>query len=138
VAIDPTAICEELRSNPFAYQQCLEDRRANPTQDVNPVPGSLGGPIFVSPAMASLSSTMSFDLTPKWAVNWSTSYDFQRDEFASQVVSLQRDLHDWRATFAFTQAPNGNFSFNFYVALKAESDLKFNFDRRSYRGASSF
>ena len=31
----------------------------------------------------------------------------------SQIVSLQRDLHDWRAIFAFTQSPNGSFAFNF-------------------------
>jgi hypothetical protein len=50
-------------------------------------------------------------------------------------VSLQRDLHDWRAVFSFTQSPNGNFAFTFFIALKAEPDLKFDFDRRSYRGA---
>jgi hypothetical protein len=48
-------------------------------------------------------------------------------------VTLQRDLHDWRAMFGFTQAPNGNFSFTFFVALKAEPDLKFNDDKASYR-----
>ena len=137
VTVDPAQQCESIRNQPFVYQQCLEDKRANPTSDVTQVPGSLGGPTYISPSLASLSSTMSFDLTTNWAVNWSTSYDFQRDEFASHIVSLQRDLHDWRATFAFTQAPNGNFSFTFYVALKAEPDLKFDFDRQSYRGAGS-
>jgi hypothetical protein len=42
-------------------------------------------------------------------------------------------MHDWRAIFAFTQAPNGNFAFNFFVSLIAEPNLKFNYDRRTYR-----
>ena len=50
-------------------------------------------------------------------------------------MSLQRDLHDWRAIFAFTQAANGNFALSFFVALKAEPDLKFDYRRQSYRGA---
>ena len=53
-------------------------------------------------------------------------------------MSLQRDLHDWRAVFAFTQAPNGNFAFNFFIALKAQPDLKFDYDRRSYRARSIY
>ena len=48
--------------------------------------------------------------------------------------SLQRDMHDWRAVFAFTQAANGNFAFNFFIALKAEPDLKFDYNRNTYRG----
>ena len=51
---------------------------------------------------------------------WQTTYDLERHEFASQIVSLQRDLHDWRAIFGFTQSSNGNFAFNFTIALKAE------------------
>jgi hypothetical protein len=45
------------------------------------------------------------------------------------MVTLQRDLHDWRATFAFTQSPNGNFAFSFFIALKAEPDLKFDYNK---------
>jgi hypothetical protein len=48
-------------------------------------------------------------------------------------VSLQRDMHDWRAIFAFTQAPGGNFSFTFFISLIAEPNLKFNYDKRTYR-----
>ena len=32
-----------------------------------------------------------------------------------------------------TQAPNGNFAFNFFISLIAEPNLKFNYDRRTYR-----
>ena len=77
-------------------------------------------------------------MTPKWSAHWSTTYDFVENQFASHIVSLQRDLHDWRAVFAFTQAPNGNFAFNFFIALKAQPDLKFDYDRRSYRARSIY
>jgi len=54
-------------------------------------------------------------------------------------VTLQRELHDWRAVFSFTQAPSGAFAFTFFIALNAQPDLKFNYDRRSYgRGGSVF
>ncbi len=36
-----------------------------------------------------------------------------------------------RATFAFVQAPNGNFAFNFFIQLLDLSELKFNYDQRS-------
>ena len=72
------------------------------------------------PPTMSLNSNISFNLTAKWAAQWQTTYDLERHEFASQIVSLQRDLHDWRAIFGFTQSPNGNFAFNFTIALKAE------------------
>jgi hypothetical protein len=77
---------------------------------------------------------MNFELTQKWSASWQTSYDFERREFASQVVSLQRDLHDWRAVFAFTHSPNGNFAFNFFIALKPQPELKFDYSRASVRG----
>ena len=92
-----------------------------------------GGSFFQVPPQTSINWRTSFDLTPKWSASWSTSYDAVRHEFASHQVTLQRDLHDWRAMFGFTQAPNGNFAFTFYVSLKAEPDLKFNYDRTSYK-----
>jgi hypothetical protein len=42
-------------------------------------------------------------------------------------VTLQSELHDWRSIFAF----------NFFIALNAQPDLKFNFDRQTYRQSSS-
>ena len=49
------------------------------------------------------------------------------------MVSLQRELHDWNAIFAFTQAPNGNFAFNFFIALKAQPELKLDYNKATYR-----
>ena len=96
-----------------------------------------GGAIFRQPPVKSLQTQTSFHLTQKWAASWNTSYDLVRNSFASNVVSLQRELHDWRAVFAFTQSPNGNFAFNFFVALKAEPDLKFDYSRNTFRSPSS-
>jgi hypothetical protein len=73
-----------------------------------------------------------FNLTQKWSANWSTNYDLEAKAFGSQSVSLQRDLHDWRAAFGFTQAPNGAFAFTFNISLKAEPDVKFDYNRSSY------
>jgi hypothetical protein len=83
-----------------------------------------------------VTANSTFHLTPKWGATWSTSYDLVRGNFASNVVSLQRELHDWRAVFAFTQSPNGNFAFNFFVALKAEPDIKFDYSRPTYRAST--
>jgi hypothetical protein len=75
---------------------------------------------------------MAFHITPKWSASWGTNYDFREREFGSQVVTLQRELHDWRAIFAFSRTPTGNFSFNFFIALNAQPDIKFDYNRQTY------
>jgi hypothetical protein len=87
----------------------------------------------VTPALTTLRANTSFSLTPKWALQWSTGYDFRLHQFSDQDVGLQRDMHDWRAIFHFSRAPNGNFAFSFFIALKAEPDLKFDYNRSTYR-----
>ncbi len=128
---DPKIKCEPFRLvNPFAYDSCL----ASPSlADTFPVTTE-GGPAVRMPRQTSLGSDLRFELTQKWAATWNTSYDFEQHQFASQIVSLQRDLHDWRAIFAFTRSPNGNFAFNFFIALKPQPDLKFDYSRATVRG----
>jgi hypothetical protein len=92
-----------------------------------------GGTFFRTPTTQNVNSSFNFHLTPNWAGSWTTNYDFQSKKFGAHTVTLQRQLHDWRAIFGFTQAPNGNFAFNFFIALNAEPDLKFNYDRSTYR-----
>ncbi len=134
VQYDPTIQCEGLKSNPIQYAVCVQNALAAPPVDYTQFSSTTaGGSYFRVPPQTSINWRTGFDLTPKWAVQWNTSYDAVRHEFASHQVTLQRDLHDWRAMFGFTQAPNGNFSFTFFVSLKAEPDLKFNYDRASYR-----
>ena len=120
-------------TNPFILQQCINLNGVLPSTDNNSNTIGSGSPIYINPPVRSLQVQTSFNLTPKWAAQYSTTYDAVRSQFASQTVSLQRELHDWRAIFNFTQAPNGNFAFSFFIALKAQPDLKFNFDQQTYR-----
>jgi hypothetical protein len=134
IEFDPKTRCQQITGdNPLLLDACLAQQRAQPTVDT-PV-GSLtaGGPAYHIPPTTSLNSNVSFNLTPKWAAAWQTTYDLELHQFASHIVSLQRDIHDWRAMFGFTQSSNGNFAFNFSIALKAEPDLKFDYNRSTVR-----
>lgn len=131
VTLDPTAACVGF-VDPIQHAECLQ----NPPKATDTVSSPLGGStIYVSPSQSTLRGNLSFHITPRWSMQWTTGYDFELHQFSDHVVSLQRDMHDWRAIFAFTQAPNGNFSFNFYISLIAEPNLKFNYDRQTYRPA---
>ena len=130
---DPAANCLFVQQNPIIYQQCIQDQIANGNGGIGFTPITAGGAFIITPPQENLESRMSFNITPKWSGSWGTNYDFQAKKFGSHQVSLQRELHDWRAIFAFTQAPNGNFAFNFFIALNAEPDLKFNYDKQTYR-----
>ena len=130
---DFTAQCQIYPVNSIAYQRCLEEAAANASSAVPVTTGIAGSPFIRTPPRDNLQSQMSFHLTPKWSGTWGTNYDFQARKFGSHQVTLQRELHDWRAIFAFTQAQNGNFAFNFFIALNAEPDLKFNYDKQTYR-----
>ena len=131
--VDPRAICATY-TDPIRQQQCLQ----NPPVQADSAGSLLGGStIYVSPKQSTLRGNLSFHITPRWSMQWTTGYDFALHQFSDHVVSLQRDMHDWRAIFAFTQAPNGNFSFNFYISLIAEPNLKFNFDKRTYRPSTA-
>jgi len=127
---DPKSKCEVYRLvNPFLYAACRE----NPSVADSFPSTTAGGPAVRYPSQTSLGSDVRFELTQKWAATWNTSFDFEESKFASQIVSLQRDLHDWRAIFAFTRSPNGNFAFNFFIALKPQPDLKFDYSRATVR-----
>jgi len=125
--------CQPLLANPIVYQQCLEQAAAQASNAAATPGGISGAPFIRTPPRDNLQSSVDFHLTPKWAGSWATNYDFAAHKFGSHMVNLQRDLHDWRAIFSFTQAPNGNFAFSFFIALKAEPDLKFNYDKSTYR-----
>nr|MBA3656938.1 LPS-assembly protein LptD [Gemmatimonadaceae bacterium] len=133
---DPSVFCAPYQVNPAEYSQCLLVQQTNPqgTQQITRL--TQGGPFIRIPARETVGSQMNFSLTPLWSGSWNTIYDFQAHQFASHSVTLQRRLHDWRAIFAFTKAPNGNFAFNFFISLNAQPDLKFDYDRRSYRAPS--
>ena len=141
VEVDPQAHCRQLAQqaqDPFVLSTCLAQAQAQ-TASTAQAPfqsGIAGATIFRNPPVTNLGGDFRFGLTEKWAVSWNTQYDFVRHQIAQQIVTLQRDLHDWRAVFAFTQSTNGNFAFNFFIALKAEPDLKFDYNKATVRSGS--
>ncbi|MEO6066728.1 MAG: twin-arginine translocase subunit TatC [Gemmatimonadales bacterium] len=81
------------------------------------------------PDQVSLGLTTSFSPTAFWSVNWSTQYNFTDARFESQIVRLERDLHEWRASFNFLRNPNGNFAFFFNIALLDLPAVKFDYNQ---------
>lgn len=79
-----------------------------------------------------MSLNMAFNPTPHWSASWNTNYDFDTKRFGQHYLMLQRDLHRWHASFAFSRTANGNFAFNFNVALLDQPDIKFDYDQQSY------
>ena len=138
IEYDATLQCAFYKDiNPLQYDICVRNALATPPADVNASQTTSGGTFFRVPPQTNVQARTSFNLTPKWSASWSTNYDFQRGEFGLQSVTLQRELHDWAAVFGFTQAPNGNFTFTFFVSLKAEPDIKFDYLRSSYGTGTS-
>lgn len=134
IQYDPALQCAPLKDlNPLQYDLCVRSALAAPPQDVSNTQTTAGGSFIRYPPQTNIQGRTNFNLTERWSASWSTNYDLERKEFGSQTVSLQRDLHDWRAAFGFTQAPNGNFAFTFFISLKAEPDVKFDYNRTSYR-----
>jgi hypothetical protein len=133
IEFDPERACRHLEiNNPIGYELCLEQQQRNPTGAVPIDPITAGAPFIRQPSRENIQSQMSFNLTPKWSASWGTNYDFRESQFGSHSVTLQRDLHDWRAIFGFTRTPTGNFAFNFFIALKAQPDIKFDYSEQTY------
>jgi hypothetical protein len=139
INFDPRARCAAIAgANSLLFATCINQLQVQPTTDTPIGTTTVGGPQYNIPATTSINGNVNFNLTPKWTAAWQTTYDLERHEFASHIVSLQRDLHDWRAIFGFTQSPNGNFSFTFTIALKADPDLKFDYNRSTVRSGIPF
>lgn len=137
IDFDPRVRCEQIAGqNPLLLDACIQAQRAQPTTDTPVQSATAGGPAYNIPATTSLTSDVGFNLTPKWGVHWNTTYDVEHHEFASHNVQLQRDLHDWQALFGFTQSPNGNFAFTFSIRLKADADVKFDYNRATVRSGT--
>lgn len=137
IANDPATLCEAQRPlGLFAYDNCILNAQSAPATGLTTGQSAIGAPIFIQPPTQNVSATMSFGITRNWSAQWSTQYDVERARFASQQLGLQRALHDWNAVFAFSQTPNGNFAFNFFIALKAQPELKFNYDRQTFRSSN--
>jgi predicted NUDIX family NTP pyrophosphohydrolase len=79
----------------------------------------------------SLSGILSLQPTPNWRLQWRTNYNLSEGEFGEHLVTLDRDLHRWMASFVFARSPNGNFLFQLSVRLRDAPDLKFDYDQQS-------
>lgn len=133
---NPEALCAGQRVNGIlAYDMCIQNAISSPPTGLNSGQSAIGAPVFLQPPVQNVSATMSFNITPNWAAQWMMQYDVERARFSGQQLGLQRTMHDWNAVFSFSQTPNGNFAFNFFVALKAQPELKFNYDRQTYRSS---
>jgi hypothetical protein len=127
---DPRARCRTI-PDPGVRAACEAQALLELPDDS--LPSNQGVSRVIQPPRSSMRGSFSFNLTPKWAAQWTTMYDFETADFADHSVTLQRDLHDWRATFGFNRSPLGNFAFSFFIALKAEPQLKFDYNRSTYR-----
>jgi hypothetical protein len=87
----------------------------------------------VSRGSQTVGLSIGFSPTPLWAVSWDTQYSITASEFGQHVLRLDRDLGRWQASFAFVKAPNGNFALDFFVSLRDQPDIKFQYDQRTVR-----
>ncbi len=137
INFDPRERCAQIAGqNALLFDACVNAQRAQPTTELPVSSATAGGPAYNIPPTTNVTSDFAFNLTPHWGAHWKTSYDFEHHAFASQIVQLQRDLHDWQALFGFTQSPNGNFAFNFTIRLKAEPDIKLDYNRATVRSGT--
>ncbi|MBX7118609.1 MAG: hypothetical protein K1X31_06380, partial [Gemmatimonadaceae bacterium] len=134
---DPTTQCAAFVVGSALYEQCVRQAEQSAYNRGEQDNGVTGGTFYRIPPTTTVGFRTAFNLTPNWAASWNTQYDVERREFASQSVTLQRELHDWRAVFGFTQAPNGNFAFTFFISLKAQPEIKADYDRATYRTPTS-
>jgi hypothetical protein len=77
----------------------------------------------------SLGFSTSFSPTPFWALSWYTQYNITESRFESHRVQLERELHEWRASFNFVKNANGSFSVYFTIYLTDLPELKFDYDQ---------
>ncbi len=116
----------------FSASLAFDLSRVRPNAVATATPG-VAGTVVTTPTEthSTLNGSLSFAPTPHWSVSWSTLYDFQAGKFGSHVLTLNRDLHDWKAVFAFVQSPNGNVVFNFTIALIPQPEIKVDYDQQS-------
>lgn len=88
---------------------------------------------LVSGNQSNLGLSTSFSPTRYWSVSWQTQYNITASKFESQTIRLQRDLHDWTASFDFAKTATGNFALFFSVTLKPLPDVKFDYNQTTLK-----
>jgi len=79
----------------------------------------------------SVNASLSLRPTTNWAVRWTTQYNFTESEFGQNVITLDRDLHRWLASFQFARAPNGNTIFQVSVSLQDAPEVRGDYIQRT-------
>ncbi len=78
-----------------------------------------------------MNASLSLRPTPNWSVRWTTQYNFTENEFGQNVISLDRDLHRWLASFQFARSPNGNTIFQVSVSLQDAPEIRGDYIQRT-------
>ncbi|HQR17753.1 MAG TPA: twin-arginine translocase subunit TatC [Gemmatimonadales bacterium] len=81
------------------------------------------------PDQSNIGFSTTFSPTPLWGVSWSTQYNVTDGTFESQIIRLERELHEWRASFNFVRNPNGNVSLYFSIALTDLPAMKLDYNQ---------
>jgi Tat protein translocase TatC len=76
-----------------------------------------------------LGFSTSFSPTPLWSLSWTAQYNITDRQFESHVVRLERDMHEWKASFNAVKNANGNFQFFFSIYLSDLPEVKFDYDQ---------
>jgi len=83
-------------------------------------------PVFDGKFTQTLSISGNVNLTAKWSLNFSSSYDFDAKKIAYTTGTITRDLHCWQMSFNFSPFGNNKFYF-FKINVKSATlqDLKY-------------
>ncbi|MFW6085031.1 MAG: putative LPS assembly protein LptD, partial [Gemmatimonadota bacterium] len=79
----------------------------------------------------SVSGSLSLRPTTHWSIRWTTQYNLTDGEFGQNVITLDRDLHRWLASFQFVRSPNGNTVFQVSVSLKDAPEIRGEYHQRT-------
>ncbi len=82
-----------------------------------------------SVSQSNIGFNTTFSPTPLWGVSWSTQYNVTAGTFESQIIRLERELHEWRAGFNFVRNPNGNVSLYFSISLTDLPEMKLDYNQ---------
>ena len=80
-------------------------------------------------AQSNIGFNTTFSPTPLWGLSWSTQYNVTAGTFESQIIRLERELHEWRAGFNFVRNPNGNVTLYFSISLTDLPEMKLDYNQ---------
>ena len=96
---------------------------------------SYSKPIFDGKFTQTLSFSGNVTFTPKWTLNFSSSYDFKAKKIAYTTATIQRDLHCWQMSFNFSPFGVNKFYF-FQINVKSSTLKDLKYEKR--KSASDF